>query len=126
MFHRTSAPRRTVLLTAPPGGSTIITTVLQTLVNRLDFGMSLPRAVAAPRASQRNEPTIAEQSFIDRWGRRLTTYGQKLTLAGEPGTSTADIGAVAAVRLGRRGRMVAVAEPERRGGGSALVLDPRP
>ena len=38
-----------------PGGATIITTVLQTLVNRLDLGMSLPEAVAAPRISQRNQ-----------------------------------------------------------------------
>ncbi len=118
--------RRRVLALGSPGGSTIITTVLQTLVNRLDFGMSLPRAVAAPRASQRNDPTIAEQAFIDRWGKRLKRYGQELTLSGEPGTSSADIGAVAAVQLGRRGHMVAVAEPERRGGGSALVLDSRP
>ena len=37
-----------------PGGATIITTVLQTLVNRIDLGMPLPEAVAAPRASARN------------------------------------------------------------------------
>ena len=37
-----------------PGGATIITTVLQTLVNRIDLGLSLPEAVAAPRASDRN------------------------------------------------------------------------
>src|SRR5262249_1876649 len=37
-----------------PGGATIITTVLQILLNRLDLGMSLAEAVAAPRASQRN------------------------------------------------------------------------
>ncbi|MCB8813924.1 gamma-glutamyltransferase family protein, partial [Escherichia coli] len=34
-----------------PGGSTIITTVLQVLMNRIDLGMSLQDAVAAPRAS---------------------------------------------------------------------------
>ena len=34
------------------GGSTIITTVVQTLINHVDFGMSLPDALAAPRVSQ--------------------------------------------------------------------------
>lgn len=48
------------------GGSTIITTVLQTLVNRIDLGMTLPEAVAAPRASQRNAiATSAEPEFIE-------------------------------------------------------------
>src|SRR5262249_17459381 len=37
-----------------PGGATIITTVLQTLLNRLDLGMSLPAERAAPRASTGN------------------------------------------------------------------------
>ncbi|MGH8939354.1 MAG: gamma-glutamyltransferase family protein, partial [Actinomycetes bacterium] len=37
-----------------PGGSTIITTVLQMLVNRVDLGMTLPQALAEPRATQRN------------------------------------------------------------------------
>ena len=34
-----------------PGGSTIITTVLQMLVNRIDLGMTLEQAIAAPRAT---------------------------------------------------------------------------
>jgi gamma-glutamyltranspeptidase/glutathione hydrolase len=47
-----------------PGGSTIITTVLQILLNHIDFGMSLPDAIAAPRASQRNTATtLAEPDF---------------------------------------------------------------
>ena len=37
------------LVTGSPGGSTIITTVLQVLVNVLDHGMDLAAAVAAPR-----------------------------------------------------------------------------
>ena len=41
-----------------PGGSTIITTVLQTLVNDVDFGMTLPQAIAAPgpRNATRRRP----------------------------------------------------------------------
>src|SRR5207253_1113976 len=48
---------RPLLGVGSPGGSTIITTVLQILLDRLDFGMSLPDAIAAARASQRNTST---------------------------------------------------------------------
>ena len=48
-----------------PGGSTIITTVLQILFDRLDQGMTLPQAIADPRASQRNGTTTsAEPAFL--------------------------------------------------------------
>ena len=47
-----------------PGGSTIITTVLEILVNRLDLGMSLPDAIAAPRVAPNNTaPVKAEQAL---------------------------------------------------------------
>ena len=45
---------RPFLALGSPGGASIITTVAQILLNRLDFGMTLPDAVAAPRLSQRN------------------------------------------------------------------------
>ena len=56
-----------LLALGSPGGSTIITTVLQILVNRLDLGMDLAGAVAAPRATQRNTATtsLAEASVRD-------------------------------------------------------------
>ena len=42
----------------------IITTVLQLLLDRLDAGMTLPQAIADPRASQRNgATTLAEPAF---------------------------------------------------------------
>ena len=44
-----------------PGGSMIITTVTQVLMNRIDLGMTLPEAVAAPRASQRNTAAVAAE-----------------------------------------------------------------
>ena len=37
----------------------IITTVLQVLLERLELGKSLPEAIAAPRASQRNTAMTA-------------------------------------------------------------------
>ncbi|MGP3691339.1 gamma-glutamyltransferase [Streptomyces sp. IBSNAI002] len=55
-----------MLAIGSPGGSTIITTVLQTLVNRLDLDMTLQQAVSAPRISQRNRTvTDAEPAFLD-------------------------------------------------------------
>src|SRR5205814_9847680 len=41
-----------LLAVGSPGGATILTTVLQILLNRFDFAMSLPDAMAGPRTSQ--------------------------------------------------------------------------
>ena len=61
-----------VLALGSPGGSTIITTVLQMLFDRYDRGMSIEQAIAAPRASQRNTADVtAEQPFIDEYGDAL-------------------------------------------------------
>ena len=51
------------------GGSTIITTILQILINHVDFGMSLPAALAAPRVSQTNSTTCwpSRCSTTARW-----------------------------------------------------------
>jgi gamma-glutamyltranspeptidase / glutathione hydrolase len=108
-----------VLALGSPGGSMIITTVLQTLLNRLDFGSSLLEAVAAPRASQRNTTSVfAEPEFITAWGSVLGARGHTFT-------SVAEIGAVTAIESRDDGRLVAVAEPVRRGGGDAGVVRPR-
>jgi gamma-glutamyltranspeptidase/glutathione hydrolase len=102
-----------------PGSSMIITTVLQILLNRLDFGMSLPDAIAAPRASQRNTPTnVAEPGFISQYGGDLQSrFGQLFT-------STPEIGAAAGIEVLPNGQLQAAAEPSRRGGGSAAVVCP--
>jgi gamma-glutamyltranspeptidase/glutathione hydrolase len=113
------ADDRPVLALGSPGGATIITTVLQILVNRYDLGMSLPQALAAPRASQRNTATTqAEQGYI-------TTYGAALTAKGHAFAPTGEIGAATALEILGRGKVQAVAEPSRRGGGSALVVSSR-
>jgi gamma-glutamyltranspeptidase/glutathione hydrolase len=102
-----------------PGGSTIITTVLQTLVNRVDRGMSLPEAIAAPRATQRNtEETLLEQELYGSAVRgELEEMGHRFALTGEIGAATG------IERLGH-GKWLAAAEPERRGAGSAMVPYP--
>ena len=107
-----------------PGGSTIITTVLQMIVNRIDLAMSVEEAIAAPRASQRNTAsTTAEPEFITAYGPALTALGHTLAPAGDAFTSAAEIGAATAIEFGPRGLLTAVSEPTRRGGGSARVVD---
>ncbi|HEX6471719.1 MAG TPA: gamma-glutamyltransferase [Streptosporangiaceae bacterium] len=116
---------RPLLAVGSPGGSTIITTVLQILMNRLDLGMTLPEALAAPRATQRNTAaTFAEQPFIDRYGAALAAKGHTIQLF--PGPPAGVIGAATGLEFLRDGRVQAVAEPVRRHGGSALVVRPAP
>jgi gamma-glutamyltranspeptidase/glutathione hydrolase len=113
-----------VLALGSPGGSTIITTVLQMLFNKIDRGMTLPEAIAEPRASQRNTATVtAEPAFIAAYGTELEdVYGHDLVPSGDGLTSASDIGAATAIQIGPRGRLIAVAEPKRRGGGAAYVV----
>jgi gamma-glutamyltranspeptidase/glutathione hydrolase len=47
---------RLALVTGSPGGSRIISTVLQVIVNTVDFGMNLAEAVAAPRVHHQWRP----------------------------------------------------------------------
>ena len=115
-----------VLAVGSPGGSTIITTVLQVLLNRLDFGMSLPQAIAAGRVTQRNSATdLAEPAFLEQWGAQLDALGHDVTRYDDIFTGTHEIGAATGIELRPRGRLIAAAEPDRRGGGSAAVVHPR-
>ena len=111
-----------------PGGATIITTVTQILMNRIDLGMTLPEAVAAPRASQRNSaaPTPAEDAFIAAYADDLAPFGQALAPVQGTGTSplAKEIGAAATIEVADDGLMTAAAEPVRRGGGTGLVVEP--
>ncbi|MET7461125.1 gamma-glutamyltransferase family protein [Nonomuraea sp. NPDC005501] len=107
-----------IMAVGSPGGATIITTVLQILLNRYVWGMSLPEAVAAPRASQRNTAqTQAEPAF-------LQAHQSELEARRHSFASVAEIGAATALEFTGKGRVKAVAEPVRRGGGSALVVRP--
>jgi gamma-glutamyltranspeptidase/glutathione hydrolase len=91
--------------------------VLQILLNRVDLGMSLPDAIAAPRATQRNtSSTLAEAGFPTA----------ELAALGHTFSSIVEIGAATGVEFAGDGRLVAAAEPTRRGGGSAMVVSERP
>ncbi len=111
-----------VVALGSPGGSTIITTALQVLVNDLDFGMTLPEAIAAPRASQRNTTTTsAEPAFL-----KSPEAAPLVSEHGQSFTSTPEIGAATGIAFLPDGTVQAAAEPFRRGGGSALVENPTP
>ncbi len=117
---------RPLLALGSPGGSMIITTVLQILIDRLDLRAALPEeaalleAVAAPRASQRNTPaTAAEQQFINSPEAEVLRR-----LHGHVFTMSTEIGAATGIEFLGDSRVLAVAEPTRRGGGSAMVEQP--
>jgi gamma-glutamyltranspeptidase/glutathione hydrolase len=102
-----------------PGGSMIITTVLQVLLDRIDLGLTLPQAIADPRASQRNTAaTSAEPAFLSG------PDTAALTARGHLFASTPEIGAVTGIEFLDGGLVLAAAEPTRRGGGSAMVERP--
>jgi gamma-glutamyltranspeptidase / glutathione hydrolase len=103
-----------------PGGSMIPTTVLQVMLDHLDGGLSLLDAVAAPRASQRNTATVAAEAAF-----RASPEAAALTaLHGHTFSTSAEIGAVTGIKFLSGGGVQAVAEPVRRGGGSAMVVEP--
>ena len=56
---------RLVLVTGSPGGRTIINTVLQTILNVVDFGMNVQEAVDAPRIHHQWLPDVTR---YERWG----------------------------------------------------------
>jgi gamma-glutamyltranspeptidase/glutathione hydrolase len=110
---------RPFLAMGSPGGSTIITTVLQTLMNRIDLGMTLPQAIAAPRATQRNTAIVqAEPAFV------AAPEAAGLRALGHVFAVNPEIGAATGVEFLPDGRILAAAEPARRGGGSAAVISP--
>ncbi|MFG2692325.1 gamma-glutamyltransferase [Kitasatospora sp. NPDC048407] len=107
------------LAVGSPGGATIITTVLQVLTGRIDRGLTLEQAIAAPRASQRNTAaTQAEPAFL------ATPEAAKLQAMGHVFSATPEIGAATGIERLPDGRWLAAAEPVRRGGGAAAVVHP--
>ena len=113
-----------------PGGSTIITTVLQILLNHIDFGMTLPQAIAAPRVSQRNSAPVRGRAGVLQHARspdpgaavRRGVHG----VTGPVAPIDKWIGNATGIEFLPGGRFQAAAEPVRLGGGSALVVNPSP
>jgi gamma-glutamyltranspeptidase/glutathione hydrolase len=100
-----------------PGGATIITTVLQSIVNYVDLGMPMNAAIDAPRLSERNgAETSVEPGFIGTaQAKALEAFGHKWEAKPE------EIGAANALVFNPDGTVTAVSESRRHGGGAALV-----
>ncbi|MGW6690619.1 gamma-glutamyltransferase [Streptomyces sp. NPDC054961] len=110
---------RPVLAVGSPGGATIITTVLQTLIGHLDRGLPLVDAIAAPRASQRNQTTTELEPGL--WNSPVRA---ELEALGQGFRQNPEIGAATGVQRLPDGRWLAAAETTRRGGGAAMVVHP--
>ncbi|MDT9698149.1 gamma-glutamyltransferase [Streptomyces sp. P17] len=110
-----------VVALGSPGGATIITTVLQTLTGLLDRGLPLVDAIAAPRASQRNQMTTELEPGL--WN---SPSKAQLEAIGHGFRLNPEIGAATAVQRLPDGKWLAAAEKVRRGGGSAMVVHPVP
>ena len=103
------------LVTGTPGGATIITTVFQTIVNVVDYGMNVGQAVNAPRVHHQHLP---DQIRFEQGGlppevvADLEARGHTMSERG--GTS----GDVEAIMVMPDGTLEAAADPRR--GGAAV------
>jgi gamma-glutamyltranspeptidase/glutathione hydrolase len=81
-----------VLVTGSPGGSRIITAVLQVILNNLDFGMPIDAAVSAPRLHDQWLPdeVLVEPGFDPALLDALAARGHKIVPT-KPGTSANSI-----------------------------------
>ncbi len=105
------------LVTGSPGGSTIITTVLQVVLNVLAHGMSLEDAVAAPRVHHQWQPdriVYEAGAFSEETKAALEAQGHReLT---EVGFRIGDANSV--MRLGDE--LIGVSDPRNAGGAGAF------
>lgn len=106
------------LVAGSPGGATIITTVAQVLTEYLDRGLPLVDAIAAARLSSRNGPEQVEPALLN------SPDAAALRAKGHVLVSTPEIGAATAIRVIGPNDFEAAAETVRRGGGSAMVVNP--
>ena len=75
--------KRLYMVTGSPGGSTIISTTLESFLNVADFGMNMQQAVNAPRVHQQWYPDVvfAEPGLMSpRVQRRLETMGYRFKI----------------------------------------------
>lgn len=103
----------------------MITTIVQIIINHLDFGMTLPEAIAEPRLSQRNL-SDAKAEYEATYTDEYETLLDELNAMGhtfKPDEAVQGISAATGLQFYENGRVLAAAEPTRRGGGSAIALD---
>jgi gamma-glutamyltranspeptidase/glutathione hydrolase len=80
---------RVFMVTGTPGGSRIITTVLQVLLDVIDHGMNIAEAVAAPRIHHQWLPdrVQAESGLSPDTIRLLEAKGHKIAIAATSGSA---------------------------------------
>ena len=100
------------MVTGTPGGSTIITTVFQTLSNVLDYGMDVVAAVNAPRVHHQHLP---DQIYYEPEGLEPVTVLRLRELGHTLVERTEMSGDVQAILIAEDGTMRAWSDP-RRGG----------
>ncbi len=110
-----------LLVTGSPGGSTIITTVLQVIVNTIDHGMALSEAVGQPRFHHQwrpdrvvHEPLGLSPDTLSLLG----TMGHANLMAWPFGRGIGDANSVARTEHG----IFAVADPRNAGGAVGVHL----
>ena len=117
---------RPFLTVGAAGGATIITTIVEIILNQVAFGMSLPAAVDAPRVAQTNSATsLAEPAFYRSALRKQLTkeFGEQFSEATGPLEVDRQFSDATAIKVLGKDRFQAVADP-RLYGGSALVVTP--
>ncbi|MBV9955354.1 MAG: gamma-glutamyltransferase [Pseudolabrys sp.] len=90
-----------VLVTGSPGGSRIITAVLQQVVNAIDFKLPVDASVSAPRLHHQWQPdeVFAEPGFAQETLRDLAARGHDVTTS-RPATAVNSIAATSAGLVG--------------------------
>ena len=105
-----------ILVTGSPGGSTIITTVLQIIVNLVDHEMSLHEAVDSPRFHHQWLPdqiTVERSGFDKEILDELTTIGHKIATRASIGDANS--------ALSSKTLVIGVSDPRNKG--AAVGLD---
>jgi len=104
---------RLELVTGTPGGSTIITTVLQIVTDQIDFGLPPQTAVNAPRFHHQNLPN---QIFYEHGGLDPATIADLESRGHELRERDGTSGDVESIYVGVDGTLYGASDP--RGGGS--------
>ncbi|MES3022322.1 MAG: gamma-glutamyltransferase [Pseudomonadota bacterium] len=101
------------------GGEKIIGTVLQTIVNHVDFGMPMEQALRAPRfGAGATGPVDVEPGFAaGAQARALAGFGHSWSATPE------EIGGANALVFNADGSVTAISEAQRHGAGTALVQE---
>ncbi|MGO2135283.1 gamma-glutamyltransferase [Marinobacter sp.] len=99
---------RNFLVTGSPGGSRIITTTLQVIMNVIDHGMNIQTAVSAPRIHHQWLPDEIriEQGINPDTVRLLESRGHKVV-------SKSAMGAIQSIMIGEDGTLYGGADPRR-------------